>query len=588
MLQPATILDNYEILNLLGEGGFGRVWRAKDLTVKGREVAIKELTDPTAEHLEGFLREMELLATIKNPGIVTFHHALNKGQHLVMEFISEGSLRQQLHARGSVGMGTTKTLKTERAVEILIALCDVLAAVHAKGVVHRDLKPDNVFLQGHVVRIGDFGIAEVLRPGRRLGASGTLSYMAPECFKQELGLADHRTDLYSTGVILFELLTGHNPFSAQDQQQLIYNICFEDAAIPIDLPKWLQGVLRKALAKSPDLRFQSAEELKQTLEAKATPQLYPVALLKANQVFVTADRLFCRGKVSRALSQTELGLQQYTDHPRLMFTRARCLLVLRQPKEALSLLLRARKLDPGIQCEKELGYAHIENQDYGKAITCLTEYSRRRPDDLTSFALLMEALYLSGAYEQAMEIGGALQQEDVTFLNNGLLSSVLASDPKCGTVLFENATKRLRSIPDILRYNMLVLSKVSELENERLKTVLFYAPIPNTIMPGKNVRPKAKPLRIDVETEGKKKTTHTSETGFVSVGRQTGLDISVTTDRKVSRFHGLFYFRDGLYHYRDLHSTTGSFRGERRIEGDLPIVGMEAIRVGDTWLKVSY
>jgi serine/threonine protein kinase len=588
VLQPAAIIDNYEILNLLGSGGFGRVWRAKDLTVNGREVAIKELTNPTTEHVEGFLREMELLSTLKHPGIVTFHHALNKGQHLVMEYIPEGSLRQQLEIRQSVGIQGNHRFGIEKAVEILIGLCDVLSTVHDKGVVHRDLKPDNLFLQDRTIRVGDFGIAAVLRPGEQLQTFGTRSYMAPECFKADFGLANHRVDLYAAGVIFFELLTGANPFMAGDPQQVIYKICFDDTPIPINMPKWLQGVLRKALAKSPDLRFQSAAEMKQTLESRATPQLYPAALLKANRAFAETDRLLARGKVSRALTQSEIGLAVYPKHPRLTFTRAKCLLILRRSKEALPELLRARQLDPGIQCEKELGYAHIENEDYGKAIACLTEYTRRRPDDLTSFALLMEALYKSGAYEDAMEIGGALREEHIIFVNNGLLASTLASDLKKGKTLFEAATKHMQKIPQIIRYNMTVLSNLTPKDADRLRSWLFFAQLPNTIMPGKSLRPKVKPLRIDVETKDRQNTTHTSDTGFVSVGRQTNLDISVTTDRKMSRFHSLFYYRDGLFHYRDLQSTTGSFLGDTPIKGEIPIVGMEAIRAGDTWLKVSY
>ena len=169
MLIVGAKLDNYEILDLLGSGGFGRVWRAKDLTVKGREVAIKELADPTEERLEGFLREMEMLASLKHPGIVTFHHALNKGQYLVMEYIPEGSLRRHLHV--GIKMGA------EKAIAILSSLCDVLVAVHEKHVVHRDLKPDNIFLQGKAVRVGDFGIAEIKQTGKEFLQSGTLPYM---------------------------------------------------------------------------------------------------------------------------------------------------------------------------------------------------------------------------------------------------------------------------------------------------------------------------------------------------------------------------------------------------------------------------
>ena len=261
MLDVGTKLDNYEIERLLGSGGFGRVWRAKDLTVKGRQVAIKELGDPTEERLEGFLHEMEILASLKHPGIVTFHHALNKGQYLVMEYIPEGSLR----SRFEVQVGMRMTMKAENAVFIISSLCDVLAAVHEKRVVHRDLKPDNIFLQDKTVRVGDFGIAEIKQTGKDFLQSGTLPYMAPELFKKDLGLVDHRTDLYATGIILAELLTGALPFQASDAGQLIYKICFESPPIPKDIPQWLQGILQKSLAKSPDVRFQSAEELKHAL-----------------------------------------------------------------------------------------------------------------------------------------------------------------------------------------------------------------------------------------------------------------------------------------------------------------------------------
>lgn len=580
MLNVGDKLDNYEILDLLGSGGFGRVWRAKDLTVKGREVAIKELADPTEERLEGFLREMEILASLQHPGIVTFHHALNMGRYLVMEYIPEGSLRRHLHVGKKMG--------AEKAIAILSSLCDVLVAVHDKHVVHRDLKPDNIFLQGKAVRVGDFGIAEIKQTGKEFLQSGTLPYMAPELFKKDLGLVDHRTDLYAAGIILAELLTGALPFQASDAGQLIYKICFESPPIPKDIPQWLQGIIQKSLAKSPDLRFQSAAEMKHVLDSKVIPQLYPAALIKANRANVAAESLLGRGKISGALSQVEQGLRQYPEHPRLMFTQARCLLIFRRPKDALPLLLRARQLDPGIQCEKELGYAHIENQEYGKAISCLPEYTRRRPDDLKSFGLLMEALYLAGSYEQAMEIGAALCHEDHLFLNNGLLATAFASDIQKGGALFSDATKHMEHIPGYTRYNMAALEKLHEVGATRIKNILYFAAFPNTIVPGKRLKPKAKPLRVEVQVAGQHSTAHFYESGFISVGRSAGHDITITGDSNVSRFHGLFYYRDALYHYRDLQSTLGSFIGEKRIHHDIALVGMEAIRIGASLLKVSY
>lgn len=585
MLSVTTKVDNYEIESLVGSGGFGRVWRAKDLTVKGREVAIKELADPTAERLEGFLHEMEILASIRHPGIVTFHHALNRGQYLVMEFIPEGSLRKRLYGKD----GRKTRMKAEEAVSILSSLCDVLTAVHERRVVHRDLKPDNLFLQGKTVRVGDFGIAEIKQTGKEFLQSGTLPYMAPELFKKDIGLADHRTDLYSAGVILAELLTGALPFEASDAGQLIYKICFESPPIPKDIPQWLQGIIQKSLAKSPDLRFQSAEELKQALVSKIVPQLYPAALIKANRAYVVAENLLRRGRVSKALSQVDEGLQHYPDHPRLMFARARAMLVLHRSKEALPLLLRARQMDPGIQCEKELGYAHILNEEYGKAISCLTEYTRRCPEDLKSFALLMEALYLSGAYDHAVEIGQALCAEAPLFLNNGLLATVLSSEMDDAAKFFAAATKHLGQSPEYIRYNSIVLEKQAEIAKGKMKDILFHAAFQNTILPGQPGRSKVKPLRVDIQSSDRHhEDPKVFDTGFVSVGRLPQLDIAIQGDNSVSRFHGLFYYRDGLYHYRDLNTTLGSFMEDKPLHRDTALVGMEAIRIGNSLLKISY
>ncbi len=584
MLKKGDTLDNYEIRALLGAGAFGRVWRAKDLTVKGRQVAIKELTDPTPERLEGFLREMEILASLHHPGIVTFHHALNQGQYLVMEYIPEGSLRSRLQVDTAMPPRT----QVENALTVMISLCDVLTAVHECRVVHRDLKPDNIFLQGQTVRVGDFGIAEILRTGNEILRSGTLPYMAPEIFNKEFGRPDHRVDLYAVGIILAELLTGSRPFQASDAGQLIYRICFEAPPVSRDVPPWLRLVIQKLLAKAPDLRFQSADELKRAMESRNVPQLYPSALIKANRSNLAAGRQFARGKVMAALSQTEQGLQHYPEHPRLLFTQAQCLLVLRKAGDALSLLLRARQLDPGIQCEKELGYAHIQNGQYGKAISCLTEYTRRNPDDLTAFNLLMEALYFSDAYDQVMEIGKVFCGESPVFLNNGILATAFSSDPAHALGLFTELTRPMKHVPGFIRHNMQVLGNLKGGSPARVKAALFFAPFANTVRPSRSTKSRRTSLRVEVQRGGEHVSTMESDEGFASVGRDDGLDIVLASDKRISRFHGVFFFRDALYHYRDLGSTGGSYMDNDPLEGDIPLMGMETVNIGRFALTVSY
>jgi len=202
--------------------------------------------------------------------------------------------------------------------------------------------------------------------------------------------------------------------------------------------------------------------------------------------------------------------------------------------------------------------------------------------------LRSSTLYLSGSYEQASEIGAALCADDPLFLNNGVLATALASGVENSAALFETATKKMEHPPDYIRYNMLAFQKAAEIGVSRVRNVLFFATFPSTIMPGKALRPGVRPLRVEVESPGQRHTARVFEGGFISVGRSPGLDITIKDDGNVSRFHGLFYYRDALYHYRDLGSTLGSFLGAQRVRHETPLVGMEAIRVGQTLLRISY
>ncbi len=580
MLQPGQHLENYEILNSLGEGGFGCVWLARDMTVRGRKVAIKELTNPTPESMDRFLQEMEILAGINHPGIVTFHHALDGGRFLVMEYIPEGSLRIQMRIQ--------RTYAPDVAARIIASLCGVLENVHARQVVHHDLKPDNVFLQDDRIRVGDFGIAEIKCPGQNARPIGTLPYMAPECFSKKYGPYDHRSDLFSIGVIMVELLTGSRPFQASDQEKLIYKICFDPAPVPLTVPKWMQGVLQKALAKSTELRFQTAAEMRHAIESRSTPQIFPAALIKANRANVNAERLLARRKVGAAITQAEQGLRIYPEHPRLLFTMARSMLIMRRAEKALPLLLRSRQLDPGIQCERELGYTYIQLRQHGNAIGCLTEHARRRPDDLKGFALLMEALYHAGEYQQVVEIAGALRDEDPLFINNGFLAEILDLRIKEIVDEFKKAAKQIKRVPHYFVYNLQVLEHVETLGYDRIGDALYFAPYPATLVSGASSRATIPPLRIEVETPGAKTRSLEFDSGFVSVGRSSGVDIEISEDPNVSRYHAIFYYRDVLYHYRDLNSTQGSYLGNQTVGLDVPLVGMQAIRIGSTVLRISY
>ena len=264
-------IGRYRVTGMLGRGAMGVVYRAHDAAID-REVAIKTIHrrllrgEEGAEWLERFRREVRAAGRCVHPNIVTvFEYGEEAGApYIVMEYVQGRELRSYLKDR--------QPLPLANAVAIIIQVLQALGQAHAAGVVHRDIKPANIILLADgQVKVTDFGIAR-LEAGSNMTQDGmtvgTPGYMAPEQFK---GLeADRRADLYATGVVLFELLTGTRPFPGRSASELMYQVLNEPPlqATRLNplLPVALDGVLNKALAKEPDVRFQSADAFIAALE----------------------------------------------------------------------------------------------------------------------------------------------------------------------------------------------------------------------------------------------------------------------------------------------------------------------------------
>src|SRR3954471_13106875 len=230
MLQPDAMLGPYRIVSLLGEGGMGAVYRAKD-TRLGRDVAIKILTALTLsdqERVQRFEQEARATGMLNHPNLLTIYDVGNEGgtAYIVSELLEGATLRERLD-RGP--------LPPRRAVDAALQVANGLAAAHEKGIIHRDLKPDNIFLtKDGRAKILDFGLAKVEQP-RETGAGpnptvtvpgitlGTVGYMAPE--KVRGVAADSRSDIFSFGVILYEMILGqrafHKPTSADTMSAIL-------------------------------------------------------------------------------------------------------------------------------------------------------------------------------------------------------------------------------------------------------------------------------------------------------------------------------------------------------------------------------
>ena len=221
-LAPGTRLGAYELVGTLGAGGMGEVHRAHDTRLR-RDVALKVLPEEVAsspERLARFEREARIVASLNHPNIVTLHSIEEAAgiRFLTMELV-EGRSLADLIAPGGLPLG--------QVLDLIVPLAEALAAAHEKGIVHRDLKPANVMVTHEArVKVLDFGVAKLMTPDARTKATGsgdpspqlsmtgeiigTVSYMAPE---QMFGEAvDARTDLFSLGILIFELVTGERPF----------------------------------------------------------------------------------------------------------------------------------------------------------------------------------------------------------------------------------------------------------------------------------------------------------------------------------------------------------------------------------------
>ncbi len=269
---PGTLLGHYCLLERLGAGGFGTVWKARDNRLL-REVALKFLPfQPTAdpEALSRLEQEARIVATMDHPGIVTLHALEETGGRLflVMEMI-RGRTLADLIAEGGLPLA--------RALDVATQLAEALEFSHGVGVVHRDLNPRNVMVsEDGRVKLLDFGLAlkraaglDADPSGEPVGLSGTFPYMAPEQVRGDA--VDARTDIYALGVVLFELVAGHRPFVAPSIPELARAILEVEPRIPPELPAALSAILRRCLAKEPEQRFSSCKLLRRALQEARNP-----------------------------------------------------------------------------------------------------------------------------------------------------------------------------------------------------------------------------------------------------------------------------------------------------------------------------
>jgi CheY-like chemotaxis protein len=259
-----TVIAGYRIESRVARGGMGVVYRAHHLNLE-RRAALKIIAPDLAESSgfrERFSREARIAAALAHPNIVTVYDAgeVDGTLYLAMQFIEGSDLAAMLTEEGR--------LRPYRAIDVCRQVASALDAAHAQGLIHRDVKPANVLIEGRIAYLTDFGLTKRVQgthaPLTRVGdVVGTIHYVAPEQIEGNQVTA--RTDVYSLGCLLYHCLTGQVPFARDSDVGVIYAHLSEDPPRPsrvrADLPEGLDGVIAKALDKSPDRRFASCGEL---------------------------------------------------------------------------------------------------------------------------------------------------------------------------------------------------------------------------------------------------------------------------------------------------------------------------------------
>jgi serine/threonine-protein kinase len=275
-ISPNTTLAHYTIIAKIGAGGMGEVYLAQD-TKLDRKVAIKFLHDELskdADKLNRFIQEAKAASALNHPNILTVYEIgeVDGKNYIATELIDGHTLREHLSKK--------ETLSLNQILKIGVQVAEALSAAHAAGIIHRDIKPENIMIRRDgYAKVLDFGLAKLSEPLATVGGSmsdeeaqtrlkhntqpgtimGTASYMSPEQARGKE--TDARTDIWSLGVVLYEMLAGQVPFTGETVNHIIVSILEKEPLLLTDVPGELQRIIRKALTKDVDMRYQSARDL---------------------------------------------------------------------------------------------------------------------------------------------------------------------------------------------------------------------------------------------------------------------------------------------------------------------------------------
>jgi tetratricopeptide (TPR) repeat protein len=567
-LTPDQLLDGkYLVLDSIGAGGFGEVVLARDTVVAGRQVAIKALHKSNDLNEHEIVREMEMLARLVHPGIVTFFHHFRHASRLclVMEYCAGGSLRSRMAQSGA---------EETQAMSWCVSLARTLSFAHSQGIVHHDVKPENIlFSRDGNIKIADLGVAN--------RDAGTQLYLPPEYFLEGVSVNDPRVDVYALGLTLLELMLGQNPlaqFPRQEWQQRKIRHDF----IPGQLSRWVQEVILKATHPTPELRFQTMDEFAEAMEARRIPFVFKRERLRAHELAEKAEKLMQKKKWNSAERLLAHALRIADDCVAAHVAQGRLELLLRRVDRAEYSFQQALRFNPRANIQKELGWLHLESENYPLAISMLNDHLARHSSDYEAFNLLLKCFYMTDRYEAGEAVAKLMIDEKVAgacFSNNGFLCKLLRGG-------YDDAPLKDMAAQEtanpFFKHNLLVIVEEpkswEKSGTSTLKSKLIFQEFRYV-----NRATKANQVKIRDHSGD----VFSLSAPLITFGRSKGNDICLDEKGGVSRRHAALVNLPGEVWLHDLGSKLGTRVESKRIDRRLYLDGVHAIAFGGVKISVA-
>lgn len=571
MISVGDLLDEkYRVVGRLGSGGFGEVFLADDEAIPGRQVALKFLSGrPPGEH-GALVHEMRSLAQFNHPGVVAFHHHFMNQGHLVlaMEYCPGGSLDDRLVGGRAVAL--------DDVFRWGVVLCDTLAFVHGKGIVHHDIKPANIlFAQDGSLKVGDFGVANL--------NTGTRLYQPPEMLLGEpVSRTDARVDVYALGTTLVEAATGENPFELLTPDEAL-RARVAHQTVPPNLPRWAQEVLLRATHPTPELRFQNMTEFGQAIRSRHVPYVLDGQRIKAHGLAERAEQKLAKRQWKQAQQLADQALHLSPACTAALLAAGRCNLMIRRTAQAQQFFSRALDVSPRMHVQKELGWLHLEDGNVSMAISLLCDHLDRNAADFEAYNLLLKCFYVTGRFEAGEDLARKMMEQKTPsdcFRNNRFICRLLNggyTEAALGKIADSDVANRF------VTYN---------LEVAREKPASWSA----DGLPALRDKLLFQEYRAGLLKEANKHNTisvrlpdgrlHETAAPVVGLGSLASNDV-VLDETSVSRRHAVITNLPSEVWLHDLGSTQGTQLDGEKVEGRVFLGGVHKVNLGRATIEVG-